>query len=64
MGVKFETWLKTSPEDTEKEFNPLYNWKNEMFWKRNFYPSVYVIANDLHAKGLIEAGEYEIRIDW
>ncbi len=35
-----------------------------MFWERNFYPNVDMIINDLHSKGLIEAGEYEIDIDW
>jgi hypothetical protein len=35
-----------------------------MFWERNFYPNLDMIINDLHSKGLIEAGEYEIDIDW
>jgi hypothetical protein len=35
-----------------------------MFYERNFYPSVDMIINDLHDKGLLEAGEYEIDIDW
>lgn len=35
-----------------------------MFYQRNFYPNVQTIANDLHEKGLIEAGEYYIEIDW
>jgi hypothetical protein len=35
-----------------------------MFWDRNFYPNVQMVANDLHKKGLLEAGEYSIRIDW
>lgn len=35
-----------------------------LFWERNFYPNVQAVANDLHAKGLIEAGEYAIEIDW
>lgn len=28
------------------------------------YPDVQMIANDLHAKGLLEAGDYCIEIDW
>ncbi len=36
----------------------------EMFWERNFYPNLQTLANDLHKKGLIEAGEYKIEIDW
>lgn len=35
-----------------------------MFYDRNFYPHVSMIINDLHAKGLLEAGEYGIEIDW
>jgi hypothetical protein len=44
-------------------------WKQDqshinMFWERNFYPNLQTIANDLHEKGLIEAGDYGINIDW
>lgn len=35
-----------------------------LFYERNFYPSVDMIVNDLHAKGLLPAGEYGINIDW
>lgn len=64
MGVSFQTWLNTSPEDTAKHFNPEFGWKNETFWDRNFYPHEDMIINDLYAKGLLEAGEYDIKIDW
>lgn len=36
----------------------------EMFWERNFYPDLQTLANDLYDKGLIEAGDYGIKIDW
>ena len=62
MGVKFKVWLETTPEDTRKHFNQDY--QNVLFWKRNFYPDIQTIANDLHAKGLIEKGTYDIKIDW
>ena len=62
MGVSFETWLNTSPEDTAKHFKS--ERENNLFWERNFYPNVSMIANDLHSKGLIETGEYVIDIDW
>lgn len=44
-------------------------WKNskshlDLFWSRNFYPDLQMVANDLHKKGLIEAGDYLINIDW
>jgi len=35
-----------------------------MFFERNFYPNLQSVANDLHKKGLIEAGDYSINIDW
>lgn len=63
MGVKFNTWLNTSEEDIKKEFLEKEN-SLHLFWDRNFYPNLQVIANDLHSKGLIEAGEYVINIDW
>jgi hypothetical protein len=36
----------------------------DIFYERNFYPHVSMIINDLHAKGLLEEGEYGIEIDW
>ena len=62
MGVSFETWLNTTPEETRKHFKEDY--KNRLFWDRNFYPSIDMIINDLHSKGLLEEGEYQINIDW
>ncbi len=35
-----------------------------LFWERNFYPHIQAVANDLHKRGLIPAGEYDIKIDW
>ena len=65
MGVSFKAWLARDPKqklDTNDE------WDREnglsLFWERNFYPDIQMIANDLHAKGLIEAGKYVINIDW
>jgi len=62
MGVKFEKWLERDPIQpvgvyTDKPFI-------DMFWERNFYPDFYTLVNDLYAKGLIEAGDYIINIDW
>lgn len=67
-----------NPTDTELKSSAYYwgknkededNYKNSnshinMFWGRNFYPSPQAVANDLHKKGLIEAGQYVINIDW
>lgn len=62
MGVSFETWLDTSPDDTAKHFDGGFG--NGLFWERNFYPHLEMIVNDLHSKGLLEEGEYMIDIDW
>lgn len=62
MGVKFEKWLERDPKQPVGEYTdqPFI----DIFWERNFYPDIYTLVNDLHAKGLIEAGDYIINIDW
>ena len=64
MGVSFKAWLARDP----KQKLNADDWDSPsaitMWWERNFYPDVQMVANDLHAKGLIEAGDYEINIDW
>lgn len=60
MGVSFKAWLARDAND--KFFERV--WENEMFWERNFYPSLSMITNDLYNKGLLEKGEYVINIDW
>lgn len=63
MGVKFSVWLNTDP-NTHKENNNWEDFEVGLFWERNFYPDFGTLVNDLHAKGLIEAGEYAMKIDW
>ncbi len=60
MGVSFAAWLARDP----KEWHGPDREYKDMFWERNFYPDVQMIANDLHQKGLLPAGEYVIDIDW
>jgi len=62
MGVKFNVWL--SRDVNEWNGNPEDKPYINLFWKRNFYPDIQTVANDLYKKGLIEAGEYTIDIDW
>lgn len=62
MGVSFSAWLARDPktwhgEEEDRDYM-------EMFWERNFYPDIQTVANDLHSKGLLPAGEYVINIDW
>lgn len=63
-GVSFEAWLARDPKQPLKGKNPQNSWSIDLWWDRNFYPDVQMVANDLHSKGLIEAGEYYINIDW
>lgn len=62
MGVSFEAWLKRDPRQpvggrTDKS-------SIELWWERNFYPDIQMIANDLYSKKLLEAGDYLININW
>lgn len=65
MGVSFKSWLERDPNQalgSKDLWDRLHGL--EMFWERNFYPSVDMIANDLHQRGLLPAGKYMINIDW
>lgn len=62
MGVKFQTWLDRDPKKPLE--HQQYDWELNTHWQRRFYPNLQTIANDLHSKGLIEAGEYSINVDW
>jgi hypothetical protein len=61
MGVSFKAWLERDPKQPIADGGGHYI---KLWWERNFYPDVQMIANDLHEKGLIEAGDYVIDIDW
>lgn len=65
MGVSFKAWLARDPKqllDTDDSWASKHGL--DLFWKRNFYPSLEVISNDLYKRGLLPAGEYQIVIDW
>jgi hypothetical protein len=62
MGVSFSAWLARDPKEWNGSKKDVLS--INMFWERNFYPQVDMVLNDLHAKGLIQAGEYVIEIDW
>jgi hypothetical protein len=61
MGVSFAAWLARDPEQILPGEQKFYLW---LWWDRNFYPDIQMIANDLHARGLLDAGKYTINIDW
>jgi hypothetical protein len=64
MGVSFTAWLARDPKQKLSDPEAQEDYCLTLWWERNFYPDVQMIANDLHAKGLLEAGEHTILIDW
>jgi hypothetical protein len=64
MGVSFKAWLERGPNQKLTNKDDQESWSLDLWWERNFYPHVSMIINDLHAKGLLEAGSYTIDIDW
>lgn len=62
MGVSLKAWMERDPQQPIKNQNNAYDL--ELFWERNFYPTIESIANDLYEKGLLESGTYIIDIDW
>lgn len=69
MGVSFVAWLDRDPtkpldgggDPGEATTNPRYI---TMWWERNFYPALEILAQDLYSRGLLKAGNYIINIDW
>lgn len=64
MGVKFSAWLARDPKQKLSNKDDQNSWSLDLWWDRNFYPEIEMVANDLCKKGLIEPGEYVINIDW
>ena len=64
MGVSFKAWLKRDPKQILSYNDIQVSYGISIWWERNFYPHISMIINDLHEKGLLEAGEYSIKIDW
>lgn len=65
MGVSFKAWLARDPKQPLKdEEKGSDQWRIDLWWERNFYPSFDMVAKDLFEKGLIEKGDYVIDIDW
>ena len=66
MGVSFAAWLARDPKQPlfDHEIKREDSFGVTLWWKRNFYPTVDMVANDLHKRDLLPAGEYQINIDW
>lgn len=63
QGVSFKAWLARDPKEWngKEELKP---WTLKLFWHRSFYPDIDMVAWDLYKRGLLEAGDYTINIDW
>ena len=64
QGVSFAAWLARDPKQLLNNPEDRYDWSLRLWWDRNFYPHVDMVINDLHTKGLLSAGDYQIVIDW
>jgi hypothetical protein len=64
MGVSFKAWLERDPKKTLINKDDKDNWSLNLWWARNFYPNIDMVVNDLHKRGLLDAGKYGIKIDW
>lgn len=62
MGVSFKAWLARDPKTPLPDRDDTFGLT--LWWERNFYPDAQMVANDLYERGLIEAGDYMINIDW
>lgn len=63
-GASFAAWLARDPEQKLPGQREGDDFITDLWWSRNFYPEFQMVANDLHARGLLPAGEYTIDIDW
>lgn len=63
-GVSFAAWLARDPKQKLSDPDAQEDYCLDLWWGHNFYPDVQMVANDLHAKGLLKAGEHTILIDW
>lgn len=64
MGVSFAAWLARDPKQKLSNPDDQEDYCLHLWWERNFYPDFQMVANDLHEKGLLKAGEYVIDINW
>ena len=64
MGVSFSAWLARDPKQKLSDPESKEDYCLELWWERNFYPEFQMVANDLHSKGLLNAGNHTILIDW
>lgn len=65
MGASFKSWLARDPKQPlSGDGGRKEQWAIDLWWARNFYPNIQMVANDLHSRGLLKEGQYTIDIDW
>lgn len=70
MGVSFSSWKASDPKSYLNNFikeGHDASWLEfcvTLWYHRNFYPHVDEILVDLYNRGILEAGDYAIDIDW
>lgn len=63
-GVSFKAWLARDPKQKLSNPEDQEDYCLALWWDRNFYPDVQMVANDLHARGRLASGTHTILIDW
>lgn len=59
IGVSFKKWLETDPAtNLPGDYHGFYT---KSWWEYSFFPNLGIVINDLHAKGLLDEGEYYIK---
>jgi hypothetical protein len=64
IGVNFAAWLARDPKQKLSDSIAQEDFCLDLWWSRNFYPNIQMVANDLHTKRLLEAGSYTIDMNW
>jgi hypothetical protein len=64
MGVNFAAWLARDPKQKLSDPTAQRDYCLDLWWSRNFYPDLQMVANDLYTKGLIGEGKHTILVDW
>lgn len=66
QAVPLDEWLAATPP-SKLDLGQGYDrdsFTENLRWEREFYSEMEDIVNDLHAKGLIEEGDYALHIWW
>lgn len=63
-GVSFAAWLARDPNQKLSDPDAQDDYCLGVWWGLYFYPDLQIVANDLHARGLLADGGFAIAIDW